>query len=245
MIAGLGWRGAYLWQGLAMAAAILPLAALFRGTDTKRSTRAERQVVAAEGWTVRQAMRTPHFWLLTLVYVFTGLGSFLVALHQLAFAVDVGFDTLYAASVLGMGAFLSLPGVILTGTVSDYIGRELSAVLTYGTSIIGVACGLLITGPEDHMLLWLHACFFGLTWGARGPAITAKTADLFPGPNLGTILGVISIGTGLGAAGGAWLAGFVFDITGSYRVAFWLSIAFYCCGAVAFWTLRRPPAVRA
>ena len=47
--------------------------------------------------------------LLSLVYVFTGLGSFLVALHQLAFAVTIGFDKLYAAEVLGMGALLSLP----------------------------------------------------------------------------------------------------------------------------------------
>ena len=39
-------------------------------------------------------MRTPHFWLLGAVYMFTGLGSFLVALHQLAFAVDIGFDKL-------------------------------------------------------------------------------------------------------------------------------------------------------
>ena len=92
--------------------------------------------------------------------------------------------------MLGLGAFLSLPGVIITGWVSDYIGRELSAVVTYGTSIIGVICALLITSPDQHLLLWLHACFFGLTWGARGPAITAKTADLFPGPNLGAILGV-------------------------------------------------------
>lgn len=243
MVGGLGWRDAYWWQGIFMAAIILPLAALFRGTDAARRTKAERNAVT-DGWTLKQAMRTPHFWLLTLVYMFTGLGSFLVALHQLAFAVDIGFDKLYAASVLGTGAFLSLPGVIIAGTVSDYIGRELSAVLTYGTSIIGVACGLLITSPDQHLMLWLHACFFGLTWGARGPAITAKTADLFPGPNLGTILGVISIGTGLGAAGGSWLAGFVYDVTGSYRVAFWLSIFFYACGSVAFWALRRPPAAR-
>ncbi|MGE0415189.1 MAG: MFS transporter [Acetobacteraceae bacterium] len=244
MISGLGWRGAYLWQGIFMAALILPLAALFRGTDAARPAAGARRAVSTEGWTLKQAMRTPHFWLLMLVYVFTGLGSFLVALHQLAFAIDIGFDKLYAASVLGMGAFLSLPGVIITGTVSDYIGRELSAIVTYGTSIIGVACGLAITSPDQHLLLWLHACFFGLTWGARGPAITAKTADLFPGPNLGTILGVISIGTGVGAAGGSWLAGYVFDVTASYRVAFWLSILFYACGSVAFWMLRRPPAVR-
>lgn len=243
MIGELGWRGAYLWQGVFMGVAILPLAALFRGTTPTAAAR--RPTADGQGWTLRQAMRTPHFRLLGAVYMFTGLGSFLVALHQLAFAVDVGFDKLYAAGVLGMGAFLSLPGVILTGTISDYIGRELSAVVTYGTSILGVVFGLMITGPDQHLLLWLHACFFGLTWGARGPAITAKTADLFPGPNLGTILGVITIGTGLGAAGGSWMAGLVFDVTGSYRVAFWLSIVFYVCGSVAFWGLRRPPAVRA
>jgi len=254
MISGLGWRGAYLWQGLFMAAAVIPLAALFRGVARRagrRKTGAQDQQGPRDGqadepgWTLRQAMRTPHFWLLSAVYMFTGLGSFLVALHQLAFAVDVGFDKLYAAGVLGAGAFLSLPGVIITGTISDYIGRELSAVVTYGTSIFGVICALFITSPDQHLLLWLHACFFGLTWGARGPAITAKTADLFPGPNLGTILGMISIGTGLGAAAGSWMAGFVFDATGSYRVAFWLSIFFYVCGSVAFWSLRRPPAIRA
>ncbi|HYZ21234.1 MAG TPA: MFS transporter [Rhodopila sp.] len=240
MINQLGWRGAYLWQGVFMGVILLPLAGLFRGVGQGASRRA----ADGEGWTLGQAIRTPHFWLLFAVYMFTGLGSFLVALHQLAFAVNIGFDQLYAAGVLGMGAFLSLPGVILTGTISDYIGRELSAVVTYGTSILGVAFGLMITAPDQHVLLWLHACFFGLTWGARGPAITAKTADLFPGPNLGTILGVITIGTGLGAAGGSWMAGWVFDVTGSYRVAFWLSILFYAAGSVAFWALRRPAAAR-
>jgi MFS family permease len=241
MISGLGWRGAYLWQGAFMAVILLPLASLFRGIGQG----GRRRVADGEGWTVGQAVRTPHFWLLFAVYMFTGLGSFLVALHQLAFAVNIGFDKLYAAGVLGMGAFLSLPGVIVTGTLSDYVGREISAVVTYGTSILGVVFALMITSPDQHLLLWLHACFFGLTWGARGPAITAKTADLFPGPNLGAILGVITIGTGLGAAGGSWLAGFVFDTTGSYRVAFTLSIVFYVAGSIAFWALRRPPAIRA
>ncbi len=240
MISGLGWRGAYLWQGAFMGVVLVPLAMLFRGVGRGMQHRASEQ----DGWTVRQAVRTKHFWLLFLVYLFTGLGSFLVALHQLAFAVDIGFDKLYAAGVLGMGAFLSLPGVIVTGTISDYIGRERAAIVTYGTSILGVLFGLMIHSPDQHVLLWLHACFFGLTWGARGPAITAKTADLFPGPNLGAILGVITIGTGLGAALGSWAAGFVFDVTGSYRVAFWLSILFYVSGSVAFWGLRRPPAIR-
>jgi MFS family permease len=238
LISGFGWRWAYLAQGAFMAAAVLPLAALFRGAEPAHA--AAGQAATRASWTLRRAMRTPHFWLLFLVYVFTGLGSFLVALHQLAFAVTVGFDKLYAAGVLGAGAFLSLPGVIVTGWLSDRIGRELAGVITYGTSIFGVVCALLITSADQHLLLWLHSCFFGLTWGARGPSITAKTADLFPGPQLGTILGAITIGTGVGSALGSWLAGWSFDVTGSYHVAFSLSIFFYACGSVAFWLLRRP-----
>jgi hypothetical protein len=58
----------------------------------------------------------------------------------------------------------------------------------------------------------------------------------------GTILGAITMGAGVGSALGSWLAGFTFDVTGSYRVAFSLSIFFYACGSVAFWMLRRPAA---
>ena len=245
LISGVGWRSAYLFEAGAMALLVLPLAAIFRRSPAPAGTASPgNAAAAARPWTLAEAIRTRQFWLLFIVYMFTSIGSFLVSLHQIAFAVDMGFDPLYAASVLGMGSFLALPGVILTGTLSDYIGRESSALLAYGISIIGVICALLITGPDQHLLLWLHGCFFGLTWGARGPAITAKTADLFPGPRLGTILGVITIGSGLGAAIGSWAAGWIFDLSGSYRTAFALSITAYVCGSVAFWALRRPLAPR-
>ncbi|WP_090566313.1 MFS transporter [Belnapia rosea] len=240
LITGFGWRAAYLTEAAAMAVLVLPLAAIFRRSPEPPASAGGTAAAAARQWTLAEAIRTRAFWLLFLVYMCTSIGSFLVSLHQIAFAVDIGFDPLYAAGVLGMGSFLAFPGVIATGTLSDYIGREASALLAYGISILGVVCALLITSPDQHLLLWLHGCGFGLTWGARGPAITAKTADLFPGPRLGTILGVITIGSGLGAAIGSWAAGFIFDLTNSYRIAFLLSIVAYVAGSVAFWALRRP-----
>ena len=248
LISGIGWRSAYLAQGALMTVLVWPLAALFSRDDApaRVSSSGPSSSVATDrparrDWTLAEAIATPHFWLLFTVYLCTGLGSFFVSLHQLAFAVDVGFDKLYAASVLGMGALLSVAGTIVTGTLSDHIGRELSAVLAYAVSNVGVICALFITGPDHAWLLWIHACFFGLTWGARGPAVTAKTADLFPGPNLGAILGVITVGTGIGSAVGAWGAGWIFDISGSYRLAFVASIVSYLVGCAAFWALRRPP----
>jgi MFS family permease len=240
MVSEVGWRSAYLLQAGVMAVLILPLAALFRGAEQTPIAKPVADTAPRRDWSVAQAMRTRHFWLLFTVYGLTSIGSFLVSLHQLAFAVDRGFDPLYAAFVLGLGSLLALPGVILTGTISDYIGREGAAILAYAISIIGVAAALLIDNADQHLLFWIHACFFGITWGARGPAVTAKTADLFGGPRLGTILGMITIGSGLGAGLGAWGAGFLFDLTGSYQLGFMLSIAAYATGACVFWALRKP-----
>jgi len=245
LISGMGWRRSYLALSGVMALLALPLARFFRAERQARGGRIVSpedtpSVMPARDWTLAEAMATPHFWLLFLVYLLTGLGSFFVSLHQLAFAVDMGFDTLRAASILGMGSFLSVAGTIFTGTISDYIGREVSAIIAYGVSIIGVIAALCISNADQTWLLWVHACFFGLTWGARGPMITAKTADLFQGRHLGAILGVISVGTGIGAAVGAWASGLIFDLSGSYRLAFMLSVASYLTGCIAFWFLRRP-----
>jgi MFS family permease len=253
LISTVGWRRSYLVLAVFMAIVIVPLAQFFRlgpgspapsASPSPGAAPAAPGPMAARDWTLGEAMATSHFWLLFLVYLLTGLGSFFVSLHQLAFAADLGFDTLHAASILGMGSFLSIAGTIFTGTISDYVGREVSAIIAYGVSIIGVIAALFISSADQTWLLWVHACFFGLTWGARGPMITAKTADLFQGRHLGAILGVISIGTGIGAAVGAWASGLIFDLSGSYRLAFILSIVSYLAGCVAFWFLRRPPVSR-
>lgn len=248
LIDGAGWRGAYWMQAGAMAVLVVPLAAMFRRAESALPppvappADGAPAVERAREWTLAAAMRTRHFWLLSLVYMLTSIGSFLVSLHQIAFAVGQGFDPLYAAFVLGTGALLALPGVIVTGSISDVIGREKAAILTYLISIVGVAAALGIHSGDQHVMLWVHACFFGITWGARGPAITAKTADLFGGKRLGTILGVITIGSGVGAGLGSWGAGLLFDLTGTYRAAFWLSMLAYALGAMFFWLLRKPVA---
>jgi MFS family permease len=264
LIAAVGWRTSYLVLAAGMAALIAPLLRWFRGgepaemgssPDGLPSMAAADRTTAASppgwrrrpsalpdrDWSLREAVKTRHLWLLFAVYMFTGLGSFFVSLHQLAFAIDVGFDKLYAASVLGMGSLVTIAGIIGVGMLSDYIGRELAGILAYLSSIIGVSCALALSTPDQSWLLWLHAGFFGLTWGAHGPLITAKTADLFQGTHLGAIYGVISVGTGLGAAAGSWTSGLIFDLTGSYRLAFALSIASYLAGCATFWLLRRPP----
>src|SRR5205814_8529709 len=104
LISLIGWRSTYLVQAGVMGVLVLPLAALFRRAEAPppqlqnvavpNDASAGEAARAGRGWTLREAMRTPHFWLLFLVYLCTGLGSLVVSLHQLAFAGDSGFDLL-------------------------------------------------------------------------------------------------------------------------------------------------------
>jgi MFS family permease len=195
MIMAIGWRHAYLTQAAVMALLVVPLAGFFRGTDPVTApvkTTAALHDPALEqdhDWTVKDAVRTRHFWLLFAVYLCTGLGSFLVSLHQLAFAVDIGFDKLYAATVLGVGSFLAIAGTIFTGTISDYIGRERSAILAYGISIVGWCARSSSPAPSGAGCSGSTRASSASPGGLGDQPSRPRPADLFPGRHLGAIPG--------------------------------------------------------
>ena len=78
---------------------------------------------------------------------------------------------------------------------------------------------------------------FGLSAGARGPIVTTQMAELFAGRGLASIFGATSVGYGCGAAIGAFLAGFSYDITGGYSLGFFVSLIFLCIGMSMFWLI--------
>ena len=69
------------------------------------------------------------------------------------------------------------------------------------------------------MILW------GVGEGSRSGLLTAIAGDTFPGPSVGVIVGTMGGFFGLGAAMGSWLAGYIYDVGGSYTPAFALALA--------------------
>jgi cyanate permease len=57
---------------------------------------------------------------------------------------------------------------------------------------------------------------------------------VYRGRSFGAVLGVITFGNRLGSAIGPWLGGVIYDLTGSYRLAFAVSIAALSLAAGAF-----------
>ena len=86
-------------------------------------------------------------------------------------------------------------------------------VLGTVVAILGIGCLALMRGPQDLVLLLLYTAS-GFGFGMRIAQLSTIPADVFAGPHLGAILGVVQAGGGLGGAIGPFLGGWLFDITG-------------------------------
>ncbi len=110
------------------------------------------------------------------------------------------------------------------GALSDRIGRVPAALTSYSATAFGTLALMLFTSGSATWLLYAFVGLFGITLGARGPIVAALAADLYRGRRYGTVLGLITLGNRLGSAVGPWLGGVIYDVTGSYRAAFGVSI---------------------
>lgn len=248
LIEGHGWRVAYVVLGAGTLALLLPIVGL--GVWDAPGARAARAARAApdarthdSGVSVRAALRVPAFWALFFAYLFTPLAVFPVVTHQVAFAVDHGFTPLFVAGIFGLTGFMSIAGRIVFGLAADRIGRAPSAAISYACTAAGTLALLSIETWRHPAALYVYGVLFGLGFGARGPIITAIAAERFPGRRFGAIYGLLSVGNGLGGAIGPWFAGALFDLTGTYRVAFLLAVGFCAAGTTCFW-LAAPPGAR-
>jgi MFS family permease len=241
LIAGYGWRAAYLILGAGTLAVLLPLIALGVREAPARLAPVRETAPAPARWGVEvgDALRTRAFWALFFAYLCTPLAVFSVVTHQVAFAVDHGFPRLFVAGIFGLTGLLSVVGRIGFGIAADRIGRATSATISYACTALGTLCLLGLEISPHVAALYGYAIFFGLGFGARGPIITAMASQLFPG-RFGTIYGFLSVGNGIGGGVAPWFGGFVHDITGSYRLAFLIAVTFCALGAACFW-LARPP----
>jgi MFS family permease len=187
-------------------------------------------------WTVKRAIRTRRFQFLFLTFGMTTFGTQQIHAHHAAYLVGSGYDTMLAAMVVGTVGLVSIVGKVLVGTASDAWGRE--PLFSAGMAA-GVAAMLLLLavggGHSPAALLFLYGALFALGYSAAPTLTPAITADLFSGKHYGAIYGVLMLCNGLGGATGAWFAGYVFDHTGSYQLAWLVVLADFALASGVVW----------
>jgi MFS family permease len=169
--------------------------------------------------------------------------------HQVAYLTDQGVPTLVAAGVGGVVGLVSIPDKVGWGTLSDRVNREVAYSLAFACVVCGIVTLVLAGRSPASAILYLYAALIGLGYAATAPLTPAAASDLFSGPKFSTIFGTLHISNALGASTGAWIAGRIFDHTGSYRLAFGLALVMAVFSASLLWIVapRRPhpPPLRA
>jgi MFS family permease len=180
--------------------------------------------------TLAQAMRTQVFWLLVAAFFFGNVSSQTLHVHQVAYLVDHGLAAIVAASVVGVVGLASIVGKTGGGWLSDRIDREL--VYAAGIAILVASTFVLLAlgAAPTRWGAYGYAVLLGLGYSVTAAITPAMVSDRFSGPHFGAIVGIGLMGTAAGSALGPWMAGRLYDATGSYTLAFLIAAA---CGAVA------------
>jgi MFS family permease len=230
-IVRIGWRETMWWFGLAAMVILIPLNLLFHrhsaehvglAPDGPSDQPAARVTPVKTGTSVGEALRTPVFWLLALAVTMTGLCNMILIVHQTRMLVDMGFSLPLASLLFGVLGAMRAAGGLVWGPLSDRIGRATCIVIICSISLVGLAL-LWLTSlvPPEALALRIallagYLLTYGIGFNGISPVYASAVSDRFAGRNLGTILGLLDLGFGLGSALGPWWAGWMFDRYGSY-----------------------------
>ncbi len=187
---------------------------------------------------LQQAMKTREFWLLAQVFFFTAFSIYIILVQTIVFLVGAGFKPIEAATAYGFAGMLSIIGVSTAGVLADKFGARRTVTFSFICTFIGIGLLFVLSYYPSQLALTLFVVLFGIAQGARGPIVSTLSARIFPGRAQATIYGTIYACMSLGAALGAYTSGLLFDLSGTYRLGFALSMVGVLAAVAPFWTSR-------
>lgn len=241
------WSMAYIGLAVITALLVIPPVQLFLPALRAKAPAeavpvqipADPKPAAESDWTVKRALRTSAFWLLFIARVLASMGNQIIVTHQIAHAIDVGYAKVFAASIFGLMGVVSIGGRVLFGYLADVMNRQMVFATVQIISALGIFALLAMHDASTPWLLYTYAVCYGLGQGSRALVLSAISADIFHGKHFGAIFGYFTFSIGIGGAAGAWLGGFLFDITHSYTLPFWVSLACLIVSVFIVWASAR------
>ncbi len=239
-----GWRWAYRTLAVVTTGWVVPATLFLLRDPPSDADWGGKSGGAPAGiyWTLSTAVRDWHFWGLAIVFGSGNVATQMLLVHQVAFLVDHGVAALVAASIAGLVGLVSILGKVTWGTLSDRTNRELAYSIAFACVIMSIGALVLAGRHPGSALPYLYAVFIGLGYAATAPLTPAAASDLFGGPKFSTIFGTLHLSNAIGASAGAWAAGRIFDVTGSYAGALALALAAALLSVGLMWVVapRRP-----
>jgi MFS family permease len=216
LIHHLGWQHALLAMAL-IAATIIPLSAALRGKPAAHIGAAQ-----SFGEALREAWHERSFHLLFWGYFVCGFQLMMFTVHLPAFVVDAGLAPEHGMFALALIGLANTIGSFIAGWLGERFSKKhlLAGVYLLRAAIIVY----LLLVPLTPTTLYVFAVTMGLLWLSTVPLTNALIAQIFGLRYMGMLTGVVFFGHQLGCSLGIWLAGRLYDTTGSYHGAFMISV---------------------
>lgn len=188
-----------------------------------------------QAFSLKEAMYTAQFWVVFTIFFCYGFGVFAIVVHIVPHAIELGISAASAANILSCRGGMSLVGNYVLGGIADRIGNRRIFIVGF---IMILAALLWLVPARELWMLYLFAMIFGFAGGGMAASESPLAAGLFGLSSHGLIYGVVHLGFTAGAAFGPVVTGYIFDLTGSYQVAFLVCAAFGIIGIMLAAILR-------
>jgi MFS family permease len=228
-----GWRTVYLVLAIAAVLIMAPLSLALKRKISAESTRADDLISQNKAQSTQLSPKS-----LQLFLGLAGLGCCVAMsmpqVHIVAFCVDLGFGSTVGGNMLS----LMLAGGIVSRIVSGFLADKIGGLKTLliGSSLQCVALFLYL--PFNGLVsLYLVSLIFGLSQGGIVPSYAIIVREHMPAKEAGARVGFVLMMTIVGMALGGWMSGWIYDLSGSYKLAFWNGILWNLLNLVIIFSL--------
>jgi predicted MFS family arabinose efflux permease len=231
-----GWQTAFLLLALC-ALAMLPMAWPLRGKPVTADTSQQSFREA-----MREAARHRGFLLLNAGFFVCGFHVIFMATHLPAYLVDRGLPADIGAWTLGTIGLMNIFGSFMAGVLGDRMSKKGLLCLLYLGRAVAITAFVML--PATPLNAIIFAITMGLVWLSTVPVTSALVAQIFGIQYLGTLFGIVFFSHQVGAFLGAWLGGYLYDLTGSYDTIWWINIALGIFAAIIHYPIDERPIER-
>lgn len=222
VLAGPGWRSAYLIIAASCLFIMLPATWLLRKPLPEGALQVSETAAALRA---RETGLSPRA--LTALLAVAGIGCCVAMsmpqVHIVAYCVDLGYGPAIGAEMLSLMLLGGVVSRIVSGLLADRLGGVMTLLI--GSSLQMLA--LMLYLPSSGLTsLYIVSLIFGLSQGGIVPAYAIIVREYLPAREAGARVGFVIMATIVGMAAGGWLSGLIYDLTGSYHWAFLNGIAF-------------------
>lgn len=246
VIEHLNWHVAYLFMGFMVFAIDIPLVlfvvklspaekglypdgdkfleALQVDTNTSIVDGTVKPISSPKAEGFRGWIGNPFLWLVSLGFLFCNIGEMAILTHEVAFITDMNISTTIAAVAFGFTGAFGAIGKLGFGWLTDKLSTRYVTILCFALQMVGV---LILMRVNSIVMVWLFVVVFGIAMGGVATLLPIAVNDIFGKVNFGVIYAFVHLLVMGGATAGPPLAGFIYDTTDSYYVAFIVFLATY------------------